>query len=1060
MKQFRKTLPLVGALSLFLSCFSVSAQNSLIGREFLFSVLGGEAQAGEVPTVFVTMSAAYPDDQKGKVVLTVPSTNESVTFEYNGRLSQAPVVWGYEVDERTFMGIKEGKDPFSIHVEADIDITVLLTKHYRGEDYNHGDGTMVLPVRELGTQYYVMSHNELTDQLNSEIVIVATRDDTYIDIIPSVDTRAHPAGFPFTIKLDRGERFQVQSKGDLTGTFIELNTDFDETCKPFAVFSGASRTTIGNKTNEGHIFTQVYSTDKWGSSFSLLPFELDSSAYLVKILAYENNTEVERTTADNSNTILLNSGEFATMTFNEAVKIKANKKILLAQYFMGFDEDLKGTDPFILLPIADQHFSSELSLNWGPNSSFRRLVQQADPNARIPPFHSIIMQETDTSFFTHRSSGFKQGMKTFEPNEALVYSNFYPSLTFDGFELSQKSPHALHLFTFGKIPFTVNLGIKANVLFVPSDSLSLDVSEVVLLADDSEAACMEKNLFFQSKYTGKDSNNPPRFFFEWDFGDGNKKEGEDVYYQYQTPGTYTVSLRTLGNSTGCIEENIVNHQLTVIDTKIKKLNGADEVCPYAQNAIYSVDAHPDNTYTWEVVGGTLVSASGNQAVINWDGPNPNAQVKVISSNPYSCAPEEVILNVNLDPNSLPGIPQGKSLVCTNETIQEYEVPFTFANSTYLWEVTNGQILEGDGSGKIKVEWNGVGKGSLNYTKTSNGSSGGCNGQSPLLEVDIIEPANLNVSLTNITCEGATDGEIMLSLEASSGPYEVIWEDGSRGLNRSGLDIGDYEATITDGSGCTIIWNGAITREDVLDVQMNISDGTCYGANDGSNTLNITGGVEPYQVFWDGSLNPRGISATQLLPGIHQVRVKDARGCEIKASFDIKEPELFEVSVNTTSTCPGENTGSVTVNARGGQGPYEYSWNGEAFSSEFEKVDISANSYDIVVRDASGCQVRLSNVEVLERQRSLKLPNAFTPNGDGVNDVFEVIFDCTVKSFFMQIYTKWGEVVYSSEQLDSSWDGTLNNKPVSGSFVYIARYVTHLNGQDVEEVLRGNVQVIR
>lgn len=1059
MKQFRKIWPKsILAVGLFLSCFSVNAQNSLIGRDFIFSVLGAKPAPGEKSITFVTIAAAYPDTQKGKVYLDIPATGASQVFEFNGRLTQAPVGWGYEVDEKTFADIEEGKDGFSIHIHSEIDVTVLLTKHFEGENYNHGDATMVLPIRELGTQYYVMSHNEIDSEYNSELVVVATEDNTYVDIIPSADTRAHAAGFPLTIKLNKGERYQLQSRFDLTGTYVGLNTDLDQSCKPFAVFSGSSRSTVGELTDAGHMFAQMYPTDKWANQFSLVPFELKQNEYLIKVLAYENNTKVELKTEGVESNFTLQSGEFKELNFAEAVRINANRKILVAQYFKGFTVDKQKADPFMILPIGHQNFSHQLSNNWAPNMSFSRLVQRSNPPLPNPPFHSVVLNLSDTAQFDHQTKAYKENMVYFKPDSSFVYSNFYPSRKFDGFSLKGESGHALYLYTLGKEKFTVNLGIEANILFVDSDTLTFEISPIV--SQTVDYACLTESLLFHPVYTGQDSNNPPLSFFEWDFGDGSKKVGEDVNYQYAEAGTYVVSLRTLGEKGGCIKEEIVNKQITVVDTRIKKFDGATEVCPFAQNAIYSVEGHDDNTYTWEVVGGRLVSNSGNRVVINWDGPNTNAYVKVISSNPYACQPEEKVLNVNLNPNSLPGMPHGKSVICTNDNIQEYSVPFTFANSSYNWQVTNGTILEGQGTEKIKVEWTGTSSGSVYYTKTSTGQSAGCDGQAPALDVKIVEAANVQVEVQHITCEGSTDGQIKLVLPQGSGPYKVTWENGSLGAIRSGLDVGQYEAVVTDGNNCVTTITQEITKQDVLNVQLDLKDGSCFGAGDASARLNISGGVEPYQVFWNGGVTAGLSTRNGLSAGNYSVRIMDARGCEINRNFDLKEPEVFEASISVTETCAGERTGRITVFPTGGQAPYEYSWNNEGFVSQFQEAGLGAGFYDVIVRDASGCQVRLSQVEVPEVQQSLKLPNAFSPNNDGVNDTFEAIFDCSVSSFLMQVYSKWGEVIYSSNSISASWDGTLNGNPLYGSFYYVVRYTSPIKGVETERILRGNVLVIR
>jgi gliding motility-associated-like protein len=89
--------------------------------------------------------------------------------------------------------------------------------------------------------------------------------------------------------------------------------------------------------------------------------------------------------------------------------------------------------------------------------------------------------------------------------------------------------------------------------------------------------------------------------------------------------------------------------------------------------------------------------------------------------------------------------------------------------------------------------------------------------------------------------------------------------------------------------------------------------------------------------------------------------------------------------------------------------------------------------------------------------NLWVPNAFTPNGDGVNDLFE-LFSINVVDFHLEIFSRWGELMFISDDIGYSWDGKYQNKVVpEGAYVWVAK-VTLLNGD--KPALRGSVTVIR
>ncbi|MEO6631898.1 MAG: gliding motility-associated C-terminal domain-containing protein, partial [Mucilaginibacter sp.] len=115
--------------------------------------------------------------------------------------------------------------------------------------------------------------------------------------------------------------------------------------------------------------------------------------------------------------------------------------------------------------------------------------------------------------------------------------------------------------------------------------------------------------------------------------------------------------------------------------------------------------------------------------------------------------------------------------------------------------------------------------------------------------------------------------------------------------------------------------------------------------------------------------------------------------------------------------------------------------------------VSTTVYTLTVRSTDGCEGTASvKVTVL---LDIKIPNTFTPNGDGVNDRWEIknlidYPDCTVK-----IFDRWGQQIYNSRGYYTAWDGTFNGKPVSFGTYY---YVINLNNNTPP--LGGWVAIIR
>lgn len=119
-------------------------------------------------------------------------------------------------------------------------------------------------------------------------------------------------------------------------------------------------------------------------------------------------------------------------------------------------------------------------------------------------------------------------------------------------------------------------------------------------------------------------------------------------------------------------------------------------------------------------------------------------------------------------------------------------------------------------------------------------------------------------------------------------------------------------------------------------------------------------------------------------------------------------------------------------------------------------------YEIVVTTPAGCETR-SNVRILVVPAEIRIPNAFTPNGDGRNDDFKIIYPqgLVIVEFSMNIYTRWGNLVFETDNPDEGWNGQRNNdgEPLP-SDVYVYYYTIRLAGQTEAETVQGEVVLIR
>jgi len=89
--------------------------------------------------------------------------------------------------------------------------------------------------------------------------------------------------------------------------------------------------------------------------------------------------------------------------------------------------------------------------------------------------------------------------------------------------------------------------------------------------------------------------------------------------------------------------------------------------------------------------------------------------------------------------------------------------------------------------------------------------------------------------------------------------------------------------------------------------------------------------------------------------------------------------------------------------------------------------------------------------------NIYVPNAFSPNGDGINDIFK-ISSLGIKAFNIKIYNRWGQIVFETEDLNMGWNGKKNNNDSNqGVYVYVINYI---NIKDEDLNIKGNISLIR
>ena len=126
--------------------------------------------------------------------------------------------------------------------------------------------------------------------------------------------------------------------------------------------------------------------------------------------------------------------------------------------------------------------------------------------------------------------------------------------------------------------------------------------------------------------------------------------------------------------------------------------------------------------------------------------------------------------------------------------------------------------------------------------------------------------------------------------------------------------------------------------------------TCFGANNGSILVNVTGGTAPYT----NVINSQSGLFTGLSSGSYSITSTDANGCTQNFNTTITEPTQVSVSGISTTATTGVSNGSITLTGSGGLTPYTYSINGTNYYSGSLFSNLAAGNYTCYVKDANGC----------------------------------------------------------------------------------------------------------
>ncbi|MBO4738206.1 MAG: gliding motility-associated C-terminal domain-containing protein, partial [Bacteroidales bacterium] len=329
-----------------------------------------------------------------------------------------------------------------------------------------------------------------------------------------------------------------------------------------------------------------------------------------------------------------------------------------------------------------------------------------------------------------------------------------------------------------------------------------------------------------------------------------------------------------------------------------------------------------------------------------------------------------------------------------------------------------------------------------------------------------EPISLaNYQVTRPSCKGYSDGSIIVAIKGGTPPYTYSW-NGTIGTD-SLLDIqaAQYQLHVTDINHCEYDTTFIVPDYDSLRINnITTTNIPCEEVCNATIFMNITGGCPPYRYILNGK---ETTSLDNLCKGTYQIKVLDRNNCSVQDSTVVKDSSSFPTPIkawaDTNLVYKGRSTMLHVTDLGTG---FTYHWTPEQGLKPTSGTDVTATLtentlFTVLVKDKWGCYqtdtVSVATWEVICDEPFVFVPNAFTPNDDGNNDILYVRGDLLEEIDF-KVYDRWGEKIFETQDLKQGWDGTYKGKACEpGVYFY---YLQATCSAGVKSLIKGNVTLIR
>jgi len=321
-----------------------------------------------------------------------------------------------------------------------------------------------------------------------------------------------------------------------------------------------------------------------------------------------------------------------------------------------------------------------------------------------------------------------------------------------------------------------------------------------------------------------------------------------------------------------------------------------------------------------------------------------------------------------------------------------------------------------------------------------------------LTIVFTEPLAATISVTDAICFEACDGTATVAMTGGNGAFTYAWSNVGSGDTTfvGGICMGNYSLIVTDENGCTTTANYTVNEPPLLEIDgVTFVEPWCFGGCDGSITI-----VDPQatEYSFDAGLTfTTEATFPDVCTGAYDLAIRSAEGCLGAGQVFVTEP-LQVIAEFSHGPIPANVNDPRIFFYNESENSVAWQWDiaGLLSTTEQNPAFVFDNRepgfYDVclIATDAVGCADTICHIVTIEDVLFTYLANSFTPNADGTNDVWGMSSNIPdMKEFTMEVYDRWGQIVFASVDPYVMWNGTFKNGGgevlKDGTYAYRVRF---------------------